>query len=279
MKKINVMLYGGFDKKTRNRAEIVSCDKTDKCSFYKKGKCLNVSQLFSYGCRFGNVSRVQGYTQRAMKRYSFDSKYKNDECYGDLKHPDEWRVERIEDTIVFNLTFAICDKRRWIGNEWIDTDTFKTRECGFSTGEYSYIPLEELTSEVLNDMLSYVPRALMGGVITKYQKEIVPNILFELSKIIPESYKNLIKDFPRYKEITPYFVGKKALIQSLPDGFTIREDKATFIKQDGYLVSDCYKSWNLPFRAEQAEIKIKITDKMVYEIKDNSEVDENTKFA
>lgn len=279
MKKINVMLYGGFDKKTKNRAEIIYCDKCDNCSFYKKGTCLNVTQFFSKGCKFGKLSSATGYTQRARKRYTFDSTYKSDKCYGALNHPNDWRVARIEDVILFNLTYAICDKSRWVMNEWIEAETFKTRDCGFSTGTYSYIPIEELTIDLLNDILSYRPRALMGGIIRDYQAKIVPNVLFELSKALPDIYKKLIEKYQEYAEITPYFVGKKALIKSLPDGFVLEDSDGTFTKNGEYLECDCYHRAFLPFRAKESEMRIKITDNMTYEIKDNSEVDENTVFA
>lgn len=279
MKKINVMLYGGFDKKTKNRAEIVYCDKCENCSFYKKGTCLSVRTFFSKDCKFGKVNYVEGYTQRARKRYTFDSQYKNDDCYGSLKHPSDWRVGRIEDIILFNLSYAICDKRRLEWNKWVDSGTFKTRDCGLSTGTYSYIPMEELTSDLLNDILSYNPRSMMGGVIQDYHLKIVPNILFELSKILPDVYKKLIQDYPEYEEITPYFVGKKALIKSLPDGFVLEDSHGKFVKNGDYLECESYERAFLPFRAKEAKMTIKITDNMTYAIRDNSEVDENTVFA
>lgn len=281
MKKINVMLYGGFDKKTKNRAEIVMCDRCDNCSLYKKNQCLSVTTAFSHSCKYGKVNRVDGYTQRAMKRYEFDAKYKNDECYGKLHHPNDWRVAVMDDIVAFNLTYAICDKKRYNDwkHEWEELENYGVRECGlFVTGTYSYIPLEELTSDVLNKILSYVPRAMMGGEIKDYQKKIVPNILFELSKLLPDVYEKLIADYPKYKEISPNFVGKYALVKTLADGIVLKDSNGNFVKEGDYLVSKCWKSSFLPFRSKQAEVKIEITDDMEYKIESNSQVDENTEF-
>lgn len=281
MEKINVMLYGGFDMKSKNRAEIVMCDRCDKCSLYKKNQCLSVTAAFSDHCKFGKVNKIQGYTQRAMKRYGFDEKYKKDECYGKLSHPTDWRVAILDDVIVFNLIFAICDKERWNNweHKWEELDHYNVRECGFRTGTYSYIPLEELTSEVLNKILSYIPRTMMGyDEIKDYQKKIVPNILFELSKLLPDVYEKLITDYPKYKKISPNFIGKKALIKSLADGIILKDRGGIFVKDSDYLVSECWVSSFLPFRSKQAEVRIKITDDMYYEITDNSQVDENTEF-
>ena len=275
------MLYGGFDKKTKNRAEIVMCDRCEKCSLYKKNQCLSVTTAFSHSCKFGKINRVDGYTQRAMKRYEFDSKYKNDECYGKLRHPNDWRVAVMDDVVAFNLTYAICDKKRYnyTWNKWETVENFDVRECGFATGTYSYIPLEELTSDLLNKILSYIPRTLMGyDEIKDYRIKIVPNILFELSKLLPDVYEKLITDYPKYKEIAPNFVGKKALIKSLVDGIVLKDDKGTFVKNGDYLISDCWSSCFLPFGSRQAEVKIKITDEMEYKITNNSQVDENTEF-
>ena len=281
MKKINVMLYGGFDKKTKNQAEIIMCDKCENCSFYKKNQCLNVSTVFSNICKFGKINKVEGYTQRAQKRGIFDSKYKNDECYGKLKHPSDWRVGLIEDVVVFNLTFAICDKRHWNSwkHEWEDIDEYKVRECGFSTGTYSYIPLEELNTDILCKILKYKPMTIFDyKEIKDYQNKIVPNVLFELSKLLPELYEKLIADYPEFKEIAPNFVGKNALIKSLADGTVLNDSKGTFVKQGNYLISNCWKSAFLPFNSRQAEVKIEITDNMTYTITNNSQVDENTVF-
>ena len=281
MKKINVMLYGGFDKKTKNRAEIVMCDRCEKCSLYKKNQCLSVTTAFSHSCKFGKINRIDGYTQRAMKRYEFDSKYKNDECYGKLSHPNDWRIAIMDNIVAFNLTFAICDKKRYnyTWNKWEQLEDYNVRECGFATGTYSYIPLEELTSDLLNKILSYIPRTLMGyDEIKDYRIKIVPNILFELSKLLPNVYDKLITDYPKYKEIAPNFVGKYALVKTLPDGIVLKDSKGDFVKEGNYLVSKCWKSCFLPFRSKQAEVKIEITDDMEYKITDNSQVDENTEF-
>ncbi len=281
MKKINVMLYGGFDKKTKNRAEIVMCDRCDKCSFYKKGQCLNVTAPFASGCKLGKVNRVEGYTQRARSRYTFDSKYKSDECYGKLKHPSDWRVGLLDDVVVFNLTYAICDKKYYDGSKWKEREEYRVRECGlFGTGTYSYIPLSELTTEVLKEILAYTPRTLIGyDEIKDYRKKIVPNVLFELNKLLPDVYEKLISEYPQFKETAPNFVGKRALIKSLADGIVMKDDKGSFVKDGNYLYCDCWESCFLPFKSRKAALKIEITDDMTYTITDNSQVDENTIFV
>ena len=282
MKKICVMLYGGFDKKNRNRAEIVMCDKCDNCSFYKKKQCLNVAS-FAKRCAFGYVNKVTGYTQRAKARYEFDLKYKSDELYGALKEPRDWRVGLIDNIVVFNLTYAICDKKYFDPweHKWEELEKYRVRENGmFSIGTYSYIPLNDLTSELLEMILSYRPMTILDNCeIKKYQNEIVPNILLELSRLLPDVYKKLLIDYPKFKDISPNFIGKTAQIKSLADGTILKTDKDVFIKTGDYLVSDSWCSYFLPFEAKKAEVRIPITDDMVCKITDNLQVDENTVFV
>lgn len=73
-------------------------------------------------------------------------------------------------------------------------------------------------------------------------------------------------------------VGKTAYIYSLVDGSILATDRGTFVKKGEYLTGT-YKSSFLPFGANVADLKIKITEKMTYKIDDNSQVNENTVFA
>lgn len=280
MKKINVMLYGIQDGKHKNRAEIVSCDKTGECSFYKRGCCLNVTSFFSKNCKYGNIAVINGYTRRAKKGVEFNSRYRSDELYGALKHPRDWRVALIDGVVLFNLTFAICDRQRWNNwnHEWEDLEEYRMRECGFSTGTYSYIPLEDLTVGVLNRIIKYRPQAMMGGEITNYQKNIVPNLLFELSKLLPDVYEKLIAEYPEVKNITPNFVGKNAYIYSLPDGAEFAVNNGKFVKNGDYVFCENYKSSFLPFGAKTAEVSIKISKDLTVKITNNNQIDEKTVF-
>lgn len=279
-KKINVMLYGVQDGRNKNRAEIVRCDRTDKCSFYKKGCCLNVTSFLRKGCAYGSVSVVNGYTSRAKKGIDFNYRYRTDELYGALKHPLDWRVALIDDIVVLNLTFAICSKERWNSweHKWEEIDDYAVRECGFSTGTYSYIPLEELTVDVLNRIIKYKPTAIMGGEITDYQKTIVPNLLFEISKALPDLYEKLTAEHPEVKDIVPNFVGKFAYIHSLPDETVLNTNNGKFVKRGEYVFCEKYKSAFLPFNANTSEVSIKITKDMLVKIENNNQVDENTIF-
>ena len=70
----------------------------------------------------------------------------------------------------------------------------------------------------------------------------------------------------------------KIPFEDLKDNIEIKHRKGNFIKQNEYLIGN-YKDSFLPFNTQEAEIKIKINDKMTCEITDNNQVDENTEFA
>ena len=279
MNKINVMLYGGFDKKTKNRAEIIYCDKCEECSLYSRGLCLNVTALFSPRCKFGKTSTEHGYTQRAAKRYTFDSKHRNDEKYGVLKHPNDWSVELVGDTVLFNLVYAIAEKKRYIYNEWKNTDEYFVNECGFSVGNVSYVDKSELTTDLIKKMVSYDARSMMGGRIEAYSNKIVPNILDGIRKKLPEIYEKFVLEYPEYKDIAPNYVGRIAKISTLSDGIKLYSNGGVFEKCGDKLISEEYKSTFLPFNGRKAKVEIPITDNMTYKIEYNSQVNENTEFV
>ena len=279
MNKINVMLYGGFDKKTKNRAEIIYCDKCEDCSLYSRGLCLNVTAPFSPRCKYGKISTEHGYTQRAAKRYTFDSKHRNDEKYGVLKHPNDWSVELVGDTVLFNLVYAIAEKKRYIYNEWKNTDEYFVNDCGFSVGNVSYVDKSELTTELIKKMVSYDARSIMGGRIEAYNNKIVPNILDGIRKKFPEIYEKFVLEYPEYKDIAPNYVGRIAKISTLEDGIKLYSSGGAFEKRGDKLISEEYKSALLPFNGRKARVEIPITDNMTYKIEYNSQANENTEFV
>lgn len=273
MDKINVALYGGKSifggRETPLRAEIVQCDKYKKCSLYKNGCCLKITSMFSGTCKFGEKTAIKGYTSRAKKYFKFRDMYKEDAKFNSLHYPDACYVALIDDTVYLNLEFAVLDKND-IGEWFIDDAVLRSGAV--------WLPLNELTPDLLNMICSYRPHALMGGEIYSYQKEQIPNILIQLKKILPDIYKEFITKYDRF-DIEPDYVDKYAYVNSIKDGTVIADSKGNrFIKNGNYLTSDSWSSCFLPFDARTCSIKIEITDTMVFKITDNSQVDDDTVF-
>lgn len=288
MKQINVDLYGGKSifggKEEPLVARYIHWDSADKCSLYAEGKCLNVYCPQTVGCPFGKMSSVKGYTSRATKYWTFKNNIQQDPTYRNLDYPsDSSLVCIVDNTLIIRLRRVViqpyCADKKYdyrdkiINNKWVLSDPWK----GYDKIKKLIITKEECTPETLNEFFTFVPYSLMGGKIDEYQETIVPSIVTELKRKVPEIYKDLIDRYPEYiKEDN--WIGKTAYIYSLTDGSTLTTDRGTFIKDGEYLIGT-YRSSFLPFGAVTADLKIKIAEKMKYKIDDNSQVNENTVFA
>lgn len=280
MNKINVDLYGGKGlfkgKETPLEADIIYCDTAEKCSLYKEGKCLNCRSFGGTRCQKGKVTTVRGYTSRAKKYYEFKSTYKNDETYGKLDYPKNY-VGLIDDTLYLNLHYVRVatprEDEKWCANEW----GYVIGDVGFCSGTF-FININEINIDLLAKILSYKPQAWMGGEIKGYQKEVVPNLVNELKKVVPSLYKKLIFKYPQFNK-EPNYVGRYAYMKTLVDGSVIIDCHGNrAIKKGDTLYCENFKRGFIPFNGEVAECIIKIGDKQKYQVTDNSQCDENTMF-
>lgn len=281
MDKINVNLYGGkgiFGGRERPlEADEIYCDMYDTCSFYKENKCLRCRSFLAPTCKFGNNHIQKGYTSRARKYYQFKSKYINDEVYNKLKYPNELAAI-IGDTLFMNLKYVNVYKRNENTEKWEkDINGYIIDNCGFTN--HVFIPLKEITNNLLYSIFSYKPRTILGNdVIEDYNKKVVPDILQSLKKIAPAIYNNFIFAYPEY-DIAPNYVGKNAYIKTMVDGAILKDVHGNvFTLRNGKLYCEEYKLLFLPFKAKSAAMEINVTHEMIYTITDNSQCDENTKF-
>lgn len=280
MEKINVKLYGGKGifggRETPLEADIIYCDSYNSCQLYKEGKCLNCRAFRGITCPKGRVETKHGYTHKALKYWSFRGMYEKDEVYNKLSYPGN-RVAVIGDLVYLNLVYVGISK--------------KTAEDSFRKTSYNYvikpgyygdtsvlIPKEELTIDFLIDILSKRPQALLGSLIEDYQEKIVPDIIQDLKKALPELYNELIQVKPEFN-IQPNYVGKYAYMRTLVDGSVLVDchgNKA--VKKGDYLYCEKYTKGFVPFDGEYAECTIKISPNKTYKVNDNNQCDDNTVF-
>lgn len=275
MEKINVMLYGGKGifggKEVPLRAEIIYCDKSSECSEYKKGKCLKIAGPSAYGCKHGKLEVIKGYTSRAKKYNSFKFKYKEDEKYGNLKDSSSSVVAVIGEDVYIKSKYAILEKVKETGEYVVSCELFRS---GF------WIPKSELTADRLYQMCVYRPRALMGGEITSYRKDVVPDIVLNIRRELPELYKEFIGKYSEF-DVEPNYIGKRVYISTMVNGSKLYDNgEFTLDKTKDKCVLVC-DNWNgafMPFGGENAKIEINVTDDMKYRVTNNEQVDEDTKF-
>ena len=282
--KINVMLYGGKSifggKETPIEADEIFCDRASECTFYKENKCLRCRAMLSPSCQFGSTKYTKGYTSRAKKYYDFKTKYERDEMFGKLKDPSKL-IAVMGDTLYMNLKYTLVRKRRDTDEKWRkDVEGYFISEVGFCRGDV-FLPLNEVTNTLLYAIFSYEPRAMMGGIIEDYQKKVVPDILQDMRKVAPELYKKFISEYPQY-DFTPNYIGKKAYINSLKPNTKFYYRNRTWVYDGEYISTTNFDLglsspwWNQT--NDGADVRIKVNDKMTFEVKDNSIVDEDTKF-
>lgn len=288
IKKINIELYGGKGifggKEEPLRSETIFCEDCENCSLYKSGKCLNVADRFAgyASCPVGRVEHAKGYTRRAAKYWDFREKVEKDEAYHKLSYPQNCDFAVIGKGMLFlNLRYV----RVWKPSEQ------EIKDWHYATGAFGYavrervvgrgwicFPVEEISMELLYQILSYQPSAMMGGVIKDYQDKIVPNILDAMRKNAPELYKELTDIYPDLKEKTPNYVGRYAYIMSLRDGLEISDNGTKGIKQGNKIFVKEFYSGFLPFKGKVATCEITFDEKATIKILNNDWVDDNTRF-
>lgn len=282
--KINVDLYGGKGifggKETPLEADEIYCDMYEQCTFYKEGKCLRCRSFLAPTCKFGRNNIIKGYTSRATKYRDFKNKYQNDEVYSKLSYPKKL-VAVIGDNLYMNLKFTLVRKRKETDEKWKrDVDGYLISEVGFCSGDV-FIPLNEVTDALLYAIFSYKPRAMMGGVIEDYQKKVVPEVLQDLKKATPDIYNNFISNHPEY-DIAPNYIGKKAYVNSLKPNTKFKYKGYEWFYDGEYVSTENFDiGLSSPWWGDgvkRSNVKMKVTDKMLFEINDNSIVDEDTRF-
>lgn len=273
MDKINVSLYGGKSifggKESPLRAEELYCDKYKECSLYKNNCCLRLIPLGGSPCEHGKINSITGYTSRAKKYSSFKTKYKTDEKYNKLKYPSNCLIAKIGEDIYLDVIYT---KVLW------EKDEYKVKSTQIFSKGVSWIEEEKFNCDLLYKICSFKPYAMNGELIRDYYEKQIPEMLQQLKKLLPELYKEFIIKYPEY-DITPNYIDKYAYIKTLVKDSILIDNNGNKLIFDGkYLICDNWKSSFLPFYANTANIKIEVTEDMLYKINDNSQVDENTKF-
>jgi hypothetical protein len=275
---ITVNLYGGKGifggKETPLEASVVYCDRHSECSYYNSGSCLNVRAPFSNRCKYGRVSNITGYTSRAAKYYEFKSKWKGHEKYGKLSYPPR-KLGLIGNEVVFPYPYARIKESD--GKLFIESPGFGS--------DIAYVDYDKFTTDFIIKLCDFRPYAMMGGVITAYQKEVVPLFLAHLKEVLPEKYAALLKfNSDIVKEIN--YVGRKALLKTTNPSCVSYEsrpypqfdeswewDGEILTRKSGYV-----HDFSITKDYEVVQIKIRPSDKSIIKITSNEQVNENTVF-
>lgn len=265
---ITVGLYGDGSRDARLRAEYVSCDRAGICSAYSNGKCFGVTTLFGDLCPYAKVNKVDGGLKRSKAYGRVYSEAKNNDKYSALGYPYHTLATKIGDEAFITVPYVQLEYE----NGHITVHDPIVRRA-------ILLPAELLTPENLEKICSFVPLAMMGGVIKDYQEKIVPMLLLELSRLFPEQYRAFIEAYPEYAERKPDWTGRLAQLNTCNREQTYQNGSGDVFRFEGdYIVGVCKSVPFAPFGTTPTELRVKVTDDMTVKITDNAQVLDTTVF-
>lgn len=268
-KAINFTYYNPYNslfkagKSDRERVTIYFCKNSENCDAYKRGKCVMQNGLYGHRCPYGKVERKEGFTKAARKCGELITNMQSK--YGEVSYAtkDLRFVCYIGEYVYLNLPHLINYSN-------------SIRENNFFVGN-DMIKREDFTPEFIVELIKYQPRALMGGVISSYQKESVPKFCTQLKRYIPDIYEKVRRVCPEIDDLIENinYVGKRAKLMTLLPGEV--KLSTNILEWDGNLLHA--KGNQISFWGMQDEkVTIVPTDKTVVEICDNATVSDDTEL-
>ena len=274
MDKIHTNLYGGksFFKGVRDSKYLeraVYCDNYANCSLYQKGKCLRVvSGCNSTECKFGRNETIEGYTPKAKKCSEFTNGVKSDAVYNKLEYPRNVYAAKVGDYLYLNTVFIELVEEK---------DTVKISPYCSLFPRQIFIKANDI--ELLARVLKTTPCKMFGyGVEERYQDNIVPAILTDLSRDLPDVFKALTEKEPEF-DVKPDYVGRKAYVCTLADGSVIKDTHGvyTYDKTNGTLTGTTREYIFGKYVDVTVTARVEPTMRCV--ITDNSQVTKETMFC
>jgi hypothetical protein len=259
-------------KKDPSTCTLVKCNNSENCGLYSRGECTYIS-MFPNRCPYGNRSTEIGPTMRSKKCYGWVSERKGiySEYFGKLKDAG-YVIAKIGDYIYLPYSHITMNK----------SVPFLEHSNFFVSGN-PFLPVEHFDLGTVKSICNFTPQAMMGGEITRYQKESVPMFIkhWGESGLMPELYMEFMGLDSRVKEIEQSSnVGRKAILQTLNPNIGVFNDgkKETWAWDGTYLTSSNCDS-DVFMIVKASEIRIKPKENSVVVVTDDRQVNKNTKFT
>lgn len=265
-------IFGKNSKNEKAQLHTYTCENKDECDAFGKGQCINVGNVFGARCPSGRKNVLRGFSQRARKYYEQISDWKGK--YKDLYQALEQAPRKI--TKVYGgwmLPYSHMDMNI--------TVPFKDKSGLFVSG-CPFLTDDQMNKENIENIISFLPQAMMGGEIRSYQKESIPKFIHDFKSNYPVIFNNMLGDNDIVKKIfeSMNYVGRKAYLKTVKKDHKVKlgtdywfwDGKKVFRKDQKIMIfepcswSSCYCEF-IP--DEKATVKIT----------DNNQVDENTVFA
>jgi len=265
---INVTLSEG-DNKEKAYCKIVRCKNSKNCGLYKRGECAWLALLDWQKCPYGDVRRETGFTKRAKSHYDWVSSRRS--LYKNQIHKLKWHSKMM--TIVGDYVFLPYSYMT------MNKNIPFLAHGGFFMKENCFFPKEHFNIKNIISICDFRPQSLIGGEITTYQTEEVPQFLKHLSEQIPDIFQDLCKKYDRAKQIVEESsnVGRKALLKTVVPSVISLNNEGEWTWDGEYLTSHNYRSAFMPV-SNFSEIRIKPTEDCSVIITNDEQVNEDTVF-
>lgn len=272
---INVTVYEPHNalfgnKNDKAEASYFYCEKSTCCDYLESNTCMNVGAM-GRPCPYGTRRVAHGFTRRARKYRSWISghKDKNKDMLYKLNGAPK-RIAEVGDEFVLPYPFMTMNEKV----------PFKVKGGGFSDGQ-PFILKSELTSEMIKEICSYRPQAMMGGEIKDYQDKSVPKFLKDLSDYYPEIYSSAINLTPELaSRVDGYsYIGREAIVSTLKPGCVVKEKRCSWVWDGEYLISDNYDMLFAITKYDEIFVKVKPKAGQSIKVTSNDQICETTEFS
>lgn len=243
--------------------EIIKCSSSENCSLLKKGQCTMSDSLGWVRCPYSRITKEEGFTPKAIKFHS-------------------WINERVEKYSGIPRLKSHSKVIAEVGNyiflpynhmDMCDNVPFIKTGMALSKGQ-PFILKNEFTVDVINTLLSFNPKALFGGIIESYQKEVVPRFIEHLRDYYPDLFRETLLVNSRLKDyVKADYIGRKAVLQTLNANVGSYQDiHGKSWLWDGEWLT-CKESVSIfGLSNKNSETKVKPEGKVEVKITDNNQV-------
>lgn len=257
-----------FGKKSDHASyTILYCQDCNACQCYKEGCCV-LHALWNT-CPFGKKVRTEGPTPRAQKFYTFLGE-------PEKKYPslDNWKTRKLDSPKKITVIGPNNDYI-YLPLDYLDNYNNPIAE-DIGLIHKHLLPTNNFTPELVVRLMNYVPRALMGGPISDYQKSL-PMFAFDVRKKFPNIWKKACELDPELEKynVKIDFKGQKAYLKTLLPGQVKYNAKSW--DWDGKVLSAKAKdvmTWSSECDEEEI-VTITPSENSIVEIIDNDTVDED----
>lgn len=235
------------------------CEKPDTCDLLRlENSCLHCSALSP--CKFGRKIGTEGPTRQARSYHSTVQKW---------RERNEDFLNKLASLRAYNRVFR-THGHFYLPYSWMTPTMFGDRDCPLQS---KWIAEEDMTTELLLRICTYVPRAMFGGAIDDYQKKEVPKFIADLHAHYPEVF-DLLPEGQKARLATISYVGRKADITTCAPG------KYIFAKETWTWDGEVLRGNSMLFQPVAGDLTITIKPKpgQPVEITSNVQVTSETRF-